>query len=169
MPKLDKLFVLLLLCTFPFLAQAGVLDGQSGTLYYDFPDLGTHFSADAFTAPATVITLTYGPDLVNTIGGNDVNITFGNIGYDFAPGNFNGEDFYFPTLIITGVIYSSNFTSDWSWDANNLIVNWQGLTPDSSSYVDFTVSATATPEPGTLVLLGLGGAVLGLLRRRRSA
>lgn len=167
MRRLDKLFLVLVLCTFPFLAQAGVLDGQSGTLFYDYPSLGSHDSSYPFTAPATVITLTYGPNLVNTIGGDEVDISFGNIGYSFSGGTFNGEDFYFPGLTITSVVYSSNFTSDWHWDAHNLYVNWQGLTPASSSFVTFAVNRV--PEPGTLGLLGLGAVALGLLRRRRSA
>lgn len=160
-----KVLVVLALCSLPMIASAGVLDGQSGTLYYDYPNIGTHYETHPFTAPATVITLTYGPDLVNVIGGNTINITFGNIGYSFSGGTFNGEVFNFPGLTITSVSYSSNFTGDWGWDANDVWVNWQGLTPDASSYVNFQFGSV--PEPGSLVLLGSGvlGAA-GLLRRK---
>ncbi len=170
MRSFGKLFLILAVCTLPLVASAGVLDGQSGTLYYYFPDFGTVYSADAFTAPATVITLTYGPDLPNVIGGDTIGITFGNVGYSFSGANFNGEDFNFPGLTITSVGYSSNFTQDWGWDANDVWVNWQGLTPDANSFVTFTINAGSTPEPGTLMLLGSGVlAGLGALRRRLSA
>jgi hypothetical protein len=168
MSNFAKLLCVLALCSLPIVATAGVLDGQSGTLYYDAPNMGTHFSIDPFTAPTTVITLTYGPDLSNVIGGNDIFITFGNIGYIFTHAAFNGEVFNFPGITITSVSYASNFTNVWGWDAHDVWVNWQGLQPDNASFVDFTVSTT--PEPGTLILLGSGVvAGLGAIRRRLSA
>jgi len=160
------LFLSLAVCTLPSLALADVLDGQSGTLYYDFPEMGTQFTSNSFTVPATVITLTYGPDLSNAIGGNEIDITFASDDSQFSFGDFNGEVFNFPGLSITSVVYSSNFTSDWGFDANDVWVNWEGLTPAANSFVEFQLRSV--PEPGTLALLGLGLAA-GVLRRRRSA
>jgi len=147
-------------------ANAGTLTGQDGTLYYDYPSLGSAFSTDPFTVPATVITLTYGPDLVNDIGGSSIDITFGNVGYSFAGASFNGEDFNFPGTTITVTGYSSNFTGDWGAGPHDVWVNWQGLTPDSSSYV--TIDVAAAPEPASMALLGVGLAGLGLIRRKRA-
>ena len=163
--NLVKILLVLAVCSLPMIASAGVLDGQSGTLYYYYPSFGSIYTADAFTAPATVITLTYGPDLPNVIGGNTIFITFGNVGYTFNAGSFNGEDFNFPGLNITSVVYMSNFTSTWGWDAQDVWVNWQGLTPGANSFVSFQIGTT--PEPGSMILLGSGVlGIAGLLRRK---
>jgi hypothetical protein len=149
----------------PLAANAGLLDGQSGTLDYLYPDTSTIFAGPySFTAPATVITLTYGPDLVNTIAGNDIHITFGNVGYSFGVATFNGEQFIFPGLSLLPPVLLTNFSGVVvTSDAHDVWLNWQGLTPDSDSYVD--VRFRVLPEPCTLLLLGSG--LLGLVAFRK--
>jgi hypothetical protein len=182
--KFLKLFLCLAFSSALLHLHADVLDGQAGTLYYDYPAMGTAYEADPFTAPTTLVTLTYGPDISNDIGGDSINITFGTMaaqGFSFSPVSFNGEVFNFPDLDITDVVFSSNFvteSTDWGYSANDVWVNFAGLTPTADSYVNFTIvdpppqfPPVSTPEPGTLslTLLGLAAMTLAVLRRRRSA
>jgi hypothetical protein len=160
-----KILLALTLCALPIIASAGVLDGQSGTLYYLYPDTSTPLEVHPFTGPTSITTVNV---LVNTIGGNTIYIDLGPAaGGTFFPVAFNGEDFNFPGLTLTSVTYSSNFVGPWSWGPHDIWVNWEGMGPiQSDSYVQFQVSAS-TPEPGTWVMMGSGVIGLaGLLRRK---
>ena len=44
-----------------------------------------------------------------------------------------------------------------SFDADNIYVNWQGLTAVPSQIVSLDVQFTEVPEPATLALVGLSG------------
>jgi hypothetical protein len=154
----------------PLLAHAD-LNGQSGTLNYLYPDTSTIFSTDSFTVPQTVITLTYGPDIVNTIDGSGISITFGNTPYSFGSGAFNGEQFVFPSVVLSSPVVTTDFNGiNVTSDAHDIWINWQGLSPNSDSFVNLSVNnAAATPEPTTMLLFGTGLAGLaGFIRKKRS-
>ncbi len=151
-----------------------------GTLSYDYPVMGTPYETETFNSvPTTLVTLTSGPDISNLISGDSVNITFGNMAsqnLSFAPTSFNGEVFNFQNLNIADVVYSSNFVTepaDWGYSANEVWVNFAGLTPTTDSYVNFSFvdPPVPAPEPGTLslTLAGLAAMMVFVLRHRRSA
>ena len=66
------------------------------------------------------------------------------------------------TTDLAGVTMSS--------DAHDIWVNWQGLMPNSDSFVDISTSNSQTPEPATMVLFGTGLIDLaGLARRKKNS
>jgi hypothetical protein len=60
-----------------------------------------------------------------------------------------------------GIVYSRFAVS------NNNGTSW-GQTGGTNAWHRFEVSGTAIPEPGTIALLGLGGALSVLLQRKRA-
>jgi len=179
---LGLLAIVLLLCaTIAPAARADSLTGQSGTATYDYPTLGTVLSCPtctnsgptSFTVPATVDFSTGIPGLPdvvqNVISATGIDISF-LASSSFATATFNGEVFNFPDFTITGISVSQNEGAVVTFDANDVYVNWEGLPYSTTDYVDITVSGSAVPEPGALVLLGCGIVVLtgSLLRRKRT-
>lgn len=94
----------------------------------------------------------------------------------FTASAFNGFEFLFTGVTITGasVNGSSTFlgTPVVTVSGNNIFVNYSGVntgTGPTTSIIDVTLSSSAVPEPGTVVLLGAGLLGLGFRYKRRFA
>lgn len=102
-------------------------------------------------------------------------------GGTFVSSSFNGAHFAdafgtiaaFTSVTVSAATNLGGFNaSRISFDANNIFLNFTGLTFSANSIVSVNVAgapSTKVPEPGTLTLLGLGALAAGALRRRRAS
>jgi hypothetical protein len=95
---------------------------------------------------------------------------------NFASTAFNGYEFVFSGVTITGATVNKNSTFLGSPAinivGNNIFVNYAGLNTGAgptTSIIDVTTSTSSVPEPGTLMLLSAGLLGLGFQYKRRSA
>ena len=152
-------------------ASATLLDGNDMRIRYLYPDL----SSDYF-AP---IDVTVGPGIEASFGSGTpvIDISDSTIFFDFSIGGgsaaFNGFQFIDLNNLINSFtsvsVLDTNlaFTdSDISFDADNIWVNFAGLSSGSDGFIELTIDA-AVPEPSILALMALGIAGLGFTRRRK--
>jgi len=162
-------------------AQAALLDGQTVSFTYFFPDASTVYSSPAngnYVVGA-------GVEIPNGIccgfeGALDLSDT--NILADFHDSSsytvsaFNGfriSDVFSTIAPFTGVSINAATNmggldaSRISFDADNIWVNWQGLLFDSQTIVSLDINGGTVPEPATLALVSLGLVGIGAQRRRR--
>ena len=161
-------------------AQASLLDGKTVSFTYLFPDASSVYASSAngnYVVGAGVEI----PNGVCCGFEGAVDISDSNIRVDFHDSStysgaaFNGfriSDVFntiddFTTASVNAVTDMVGFgAGNVTFDANNIDVNWQGLSFDSGRVVSIDLAGGHVPEPAALSLLALSLLGLGLMRRR---
>lgn len=178
MKSANRILLALALCIMPLALHADSILGQSGTVEYDFPNVGNTYDgpvAFTVTGAPTVIYLNQdfgAPGLVqNTITGSGIDVTFTNSA-TWSGAAFNGEVYSFPGLNITSVTAGGNYAADTvvTFDSSHIYLNWQGSSFTPSDVLTLTVNGgSPIPEPSSMLLIGSGlMAGAGALRRKLS-
>lgn len=155
-------------------ANAGLLDGKTVKFEYFYPDLSSPY----YGSPNGNYVVGAGVEVSPIVDGNGAldlqsdgfTVNFGN-NVGFSNGTFNGfviSDVnstiapFTSFTLITNTAGGPNPTL--SFDADNLYVNWQGL---SYSGGELVFAVNAVPEPETYAMLLAGVGLLGFVARRR--
>jgi hypothetical protein len=160
-------------------AHATVMDGATIRLTYEFPSLGAVWNVnthDLVVGPGVEISNFPVGDPRTNVDVSDTNIfvTY-NSSATWTPAAFNGFHIFdlfgsIPDFTAVSINPITNLTgfgdARITFDADNIWVDWNGLSFDSETIVSLDVEAV--PEPGTLLLLGTGIAGLAARRRQRS-
>ncbi len=162
-------------------AHAGLLTGKTVSFTYYFPTASSVYSSPAngnYLVGAGVEI----PTGVCCGFEGAVDISDSNIRVDFhASSSYSGAAFNgfrvtdvfntiddFTLASVNAVTNMAGFSAaNVSFDANNIYVNWQGLSFEPGRVVSIDLAGAHVPEPGALSLLALSLLGLGLLRRQR--
>ena len=174
----------ILLALFCGSASASLLDGKTVNYQYFFPNSSSPY-ADAGNGDYVVgsgIEITniangsyFGYNRYGTIDISDTNIyVHFNVTDGWMAEPFNGFRISdalglipdFTSVTINAATNMSGFgASRISFDADNIWINWQGLTFVYDTVVSLDINSTSVPEPATLLLLGFG--LIGIAAVRR--
>jgi hypothetical protein len=162
-------------------ASATLLDGQSVLYEYLFPDTSTLFYSPGLVLVGPGVEI---PDLCGgSCSGITADLSDTNILVDlatasgsiFAVSSFNGFRIFdslgtVPAFTSVTINLATNLVgfdaSRVSFDADNIYLNFQGLSVGAGNFV--SVDIEAVPEPTTLALLGAGLVALRARRRRNA-
>lgn len=167
----------------PGSAQATLLNGETVSFTYFFPDItsvyGSPSDGNYLVGAGVEILNGFCCGFEGTLDISDTNMLadFGSSTF-YTPGSFNGfkiSDVFGTIDSFTSVAINASTNmigfdaSRVTFDANNIWVNWQGLGFDENTIVSLDINGgSAVPEPGTLSLLVLGLLATGLRQRARS-
>ena len=164
-------------------AQATLLDGKTVKYQYLYPNSSSVYNGGTngnyLVGPGTEISDIFCCGYASLdISDANLFVAFRNSA-TFSATSFNGfqiSDVFnmiddFTSVTINGATNMGGLDSSRiTFDANNIYVNWQGLSfnPDTTVSIDVNGGMTSVPEPGTIALLGMGLMGLAFLRRRKS-
>src|SRR5947207_1930746 len=157
-------------------SQAALMDGQAVRLTYEWPGLGIVVDSreffvgpwdEAFGFPSEGqlldVDLSDSNILVRVFGETE-----GRFNPDFPFNGIHVTDL-FGTIPAFATVSIDTANTQWdefdasriSFDADNIYVNFRGL-PYQYGFTRLSLDVSAVPEPSTLLLLGVGLAVLGI-------
>ena len=175
------LIIVCFLCQFGFFAlpaHAILFDGKMVSVEYLWPDINTQLKDDGNAVVGAGVEFTMLSDVPITLDISDTQLrsTFGFSG-GFNDELFNGYHISdinntidpFTSVSIDPLINMVGFDlSRVTFDADNIWVNWQGLQSIDTNTLCLLDVNVPVPEPGTMMLLGIGMAALAIYGKRRA-
>ena len=159
--------------------NASVLTGDTVNITYYYPNLTSAVeSIGTFAVPGT--SSSYFGVFTMDVADNSLTANFTDTTSWVAPVPFNGfvltdeTNSPFTGVTVDPATNMAGFTAtNVSFTPNQILVDWQGLSFDTSTVVKLDINASATPEPGfawcALLIAGCFGAVKWYRSSKRSA
>lgn len=158
-------------------ASAILLDGKTVGYSYLYPNASTSFFNPGPIVVGAGVEL---PGLFSSSDRGTLDISDTSIFIDFQTSLFPWEAVEFNGWVITDLLSAIDpFTSislatnmvglslaNLAFNANVILVNWQGLSFDENTFVRIGVNSSGVPEPTTMMLLASGLVAAGAAKRK---